>query len=63
MKGKKDMLIMLSTGFIFGSVTLLVFAIGYVLRTQRSCVEPAVHSVEEPDALWVLGLEEALASL
>ncbi len=46
-----------STLFLFGSVTLLIIAISYALK------KPVAQPKQEPDALWVLHVEEALASL
>ncbi|HYT44406.1 MAG TPA: hypothetical protein VEP90_18905 [Methylomirabilota bacterium] len=51
------LLSIISTLFLFGSVTLLIIAISYAFK------KPVGEPKQEPDALWVLGLEEALASL
>jgi len=51
------LLSIISTLFLFGSVTLLIIAISYALK------KPVAQPKQEPSHVWVLGLEEALASL
>jgi len=46
-----------SSLYVVGSVVLLIVSLKYAFK--KSVVQP----IQEPDALWVLGLEEALASL
>jgi len=51
------LLSIISTLFLFGSVTLVIIAISYALK------RPVGEPQQEPSHVWVLGLEEALASL